>query len=398
MLKKYLSGPKGNLSTIFVEYHMLLGNQTREIKGSLNMSLETQFKLIDGAHIFNLLHYRVSAPAFNRLMDEYKNGQFMNPEPYCKCTKMTRDGLPCYHVIGTYVHTRQALPEEAIHIFWRTLSISDIPEVVDDEMIKRKVNRSLMDDFAGEEFDKLSVDDQLKAVRMLNKIMRPEETKLDEAANFKHKGRPVGALNKRLPCAWESSEVDKDQTPPKKQKNNPTRSEKEPGHPSKAPRLLVNRKYHKVWPQCMGQYIQGWYKIISDGNCGYRSIALGLGMDQDDWGQIREAMVRTVETDWEIQSKLVFSSITKEEMIAKLNTQWSWPTAPSWKWFTIPDMGTIAATTFNVVLVILGENNSSTHLPVRAAADHVPRQHIPIICLGHIPLESHWVSVSLLHS
>ena len=77
--------------------------------------------------------------------------------------------------------------------------MSDTPEDIDEETMKRKVNRSLMDEFSSAEFDKLSVDDQLKCVKLIQRVMHPETTKLDEPENFKHKGRPVGALNKRLP-------------------------------------------------------------------------------------------------------------------------------------------------------------------------------------------------------
>lgn len=75
--------------------------------------------------------------------------------------------------------------------------------------MKRKVNRSLIDEFSAAEFDMLSVDDQLKCVKMIQRVIRPELTKINEPANIKHKGRPVGALNKRLPCAWEYFEMNK---------------------------------------------------------------------------------------------------------------------------------------------------------------------------------------------
>ena len=94
ILKRYLSGSQGNLATVFSEYHLLLDNQVREIKGSLNRSLQTQFTLINGADVFKLLHYKVSSVGFNRLMDEYKNGEFLYPDPDCRLQKHDQRWVP----------------------------------------------------------------------------------------------------------------------------------------------------------------------------------------------------------------------------------------------------------------------------------------------------------------
>ena len=101
---------------MFSEYHLLLDNQVREIKGSLNRSLQTQFTLINGADVFKLLHYKVSSVGFNRLMDEYKNGEFLYPDPDCNCRNMIRDGYPCYHEIKRFVDGQIPIPESSIHV------------------------------------------------------------------------------------------------------------------------------------------------------------------------------------------------------------------------------------------------------------------------------------------
>jgi len=107
-------------------------------------------------------------------------------------------------------------------------------------------------------------------------------------------------------------------------------------------------------------------------------------------------MVRTVEEDWEALSKVMMSPVTQQQMIDRLNTKNTVPTAPIYKWFCCPDMGIIASTTFNVVLVVLADHDGSlTYLPIRATSDHVQGQQLPIICLGHIEDELHWVSVSI---
>ena len=107
-------------------------------------------------------------------------------------------------------------------------------------------------------------------------------------------------------------------------------------------------------------------------------------------------MVRTVEEDWEALSKVMMSPVTQQQMIDRLNTKNTVPTVPIYKWFCCPDMGIIASTTFNVVLVMLAAKGGSlTYLPIREASDHVQGEQLPIICLGHIEAEYHWVSVSI---
>ena len=133
-LKQYMHSSQGNLSTIFNEYHMMLDNQVREIHGTLNKSMRTQLTSISGADLFKLLHYKVSPIALERLIDEYKNGQLSNPCPICKCHKNIRDGLACFRIIGKFVENQVPIPLDSIHPFWRTLSVSETPEQIDEEI------------------------------------------------------------------------------------------------------------------------------------------------------------------------------------------------------------------------------------------------------------------------
>ena len=57
-------------------------------------------------------------------------------------------------------------------------------------------------------------------------------------------------------------------------------------------------------------------------------------------------------------------------------------------WFTVPDMGIIAATAVNMILVIFSKGGSSTYPPIRTRPDYVQGQMLQIICLGHVKEEN----------
>ena len=132
------------------------------------------------------------------------------------------EGWPALFPSNGEVYQRtEPLPLEVIHPFWKTLNIYESHEELNEVGQRRRVNRNLMDELAITEFNNLTVEEQDKAIIGLKKIVRPYTTKLDEQANVKHKGRPVGALNKRLPSAWEYTKRNQEEeggTPPNKQK------------------------------------------------------------------------------------------------------------------------------------------------------------------------------------
>lgn len=78
-------------------------------------------------------------------------------------------------------------------------------------------------------------------------------------------------------------------------------------------------------------------------------------------------------------------------MTCKLHCFTDW--ANEENWFSLPDMGAIAATAFNVALVSIGLNNSFTYLPVKAALGHDPAQKLDMIAILHLQKEKHWVAV-----
>ena len=82
------------------------------------------------------------------------------------------------------------------------------------------------------------------------------------------------------------------------------------------------------------------------------------------------------------------------DMASKINCFAAW--ADGEYWFSLPDMGAIVATAFNVALVAISILGCFTYLPVKAAVGHDPAQKLGIIAILHLPKEQHWVPVCLL--
>ena len=239
-----------------------------------------------------------------------------------------------------------------------------------------------MDDFTTNDFPNLSTEDQRKCVTAIAKIVHPEWTDVREPAHPKHRGRPAGVVNKRQPSFWEPQ--GEHESPPKKHKAGPSSTA--------PPKSLIKsaRKYHSIIPKWLHEHVHGFWEIRSDGHCGFRSIAHGLGWGQDRWGQVRKGMMNIIGDEAGLL-QAHWGSNSYYEMKCMLNCFDDW--ADPYYWFSLPDMGAIVATAFNVALVSIGLNNSFTYLPVKAAVGHDPAQKLQMVAILHLHKEKHWVAV-----
>lgn len=129
------------MSTYFGQYDTLIVNQVKEIKGSFNQSIQKQFTILIGADVFRMLHYKVSEYALRLLKAEYEKGQLPGFDPYCKCQMRVSHGLLCAHDIAKHVTSSYPIEPKEIHKFWRTLRFGDMAEDLEEDALRKKVNR-----------------------------------------------------------------------------------------------------------------------------------------------------------------------------------------------------------------------------------------------------------------
>ncbi|GKC42319.1 hypothetical protein Tco_1060041, partial [Tanacetum coccineum] len=82
----------------------------------------------------------------------------------------------------------------------------------------------------------------------------------------------------------------------------------------------------------------------SDVNCGFRAVALGLGLPEDHWPRIRSDLMRELET-CQRQYMYVFGTVGYEKIYSTVKF--------AGRWMEMPDTGLVIALAYNKVVVNL---------------------------------------------
>ncbi|CAL2267010.1 unnamed protein product [Prunus armeniaca] len=108
------------------------------------------------------------------------------------------------------------------------------------------------------------------------------------------------------------------------------------------------------------KYIIHQTEVLLDGNCGYRIIAMAMGFDHNEW---RRKCIREHKRYNEIERALNYFGDGF---------------APFFYWMTMPDMGHIIATCYNVVLILLSMRQCLTFLPFSVQSSETKLREIAI--------------------
>ncbi|XXG59129.1 hypothetical protein AAC387_Pa04g1266 [Persea americana] len=116
-------------------------------------------------------------------------------------------------------------------------------------------------------------------------------------------------------------------------------------------------------PKSLAPYILIVKDVVADGNCGFKAIAGLLGMGEDGWMQVRMDLSNELQR-YQNYYALVYGG---EERVRELYYALSYfDSNPSFdRWMTMPDMGHLISSYYNVVLVILSLQQCLTFLPLR---------------------------------
>ncbi|KAI3808358.1 hypothetical protein L1987_24307 [Smallanthus sonchifolius] len=105
--------------------------------------------------------------------------------------------------------------------------------------------------------------------------------------------------------------------------------------------------------------------VMPDGNCGFRSIAVGLGFDENKWLFIRQQLLQEMDGQEEWW-RSVFDRISFQEY-DKLRHTIDWQkvkAAPISHWMSMPYIGLIIAQRFGVIVQLLSIAGSQTFFPL----------------------------------
>ncbi|KAK9162758.1 hypothetical protein Syun_003660 [Stephania yunnanensis] len=138
-------------------------------------------------------------------------------------------------------------------------------------------------------------------------------------------------------------------------------------------------------------HVEGIIDVVSNGNCGYRCIASGLGFaDVDGWRIVHRRMYDEIIGYEDLWREVLGSSFeTVKNAVHCPEKQ----VGVSFKeWLTLPDMRLLVSTAFNVILVNLSHGSASTFLPLRSAPPSSLHNRLIIAMTNERNI--HWVRVS----
>ncbi|KAK9145158.1 hypothetical protein Sjap_005061 [Stephania japonica] len=144
---------------------------------------------------------------------------------------------------------------------------------------------------------------------------------------------------------------------------------------------------HTIQPDWI-QHVETTVNVDSDGNCGFRCVAAGLGFSNiDGWKRVRTAMVNELQENQEFWKDLLgsyFDQVKGDVQFFKGKD------VGSDKWMTLPDMGLLIATTLNVVFINVSYGCCMIFLPLHNAPP--PMKDRVVIGITNVN-DTHWVRV-----
>lgn len=152
-------------------------------------------------------------------------------------------------------------------------------------------------------------------------------------------------------------------------------------------------------PAFMHQYINEIYNVSGDGNCGFRAIAVCLGLHEDEYMQIRILLHEELLNHQQLYQQLlsVFGHDYYQEILFGLipdGVHWTGTGfAPLLFWMQFPAYGVLIATKFNRAVHFFSQAECSTYPPLLSSPTSCAG---PPICIGLT--NNHYFVISLIEN
>ncbi|XP_019158464.1 PREDICTED: uncharacterized protein LOC109155202 [Ipomoea nil] len=380
-LKKYLESSQSDLETSLDYIDRVIKSQDTSIKSSLEQS-----KIVI-RHRFNTSHFQelrgfVSIHALNLIFNEFARSQvgeftFEN----CGCQLRTSCGLPCAHEQVTYFNCKP-IALDSIDIFWRKLDLSSSISLTNEDFGVEHELHMFKD-----QLKKQSRTGKFSILRKFRELIAPSTTSIRESAvQLNVCGRP-SSKNKSL---IRTLSLRKTQVEPNNiQFQEPARNS------CSAASNSGNRHFYHPYilqlPVIFHPFIMQVQDVRYDGNCGFRAVALCLGFKEDEWFKIRSNLIEELESH-KMEYTNMFGTQGWYNVYNMLNFFAQDRCAPVEHWMTMPEMGVLIASRYNVILHVLSMAGSTTYLPLRSSPP--PWYEHVAIALGYVN-NNHYVKVTL---
>ncbi|XP_028071173.1 uncharacterized protein LOC114273561 [Camellia sinensis] len=329
-----------------------------DIKASFEKSLTIVQHQFKPSH-FRELQGNISIAALDHVLAESKRANDVGIDAsVCGCVVRRTHGLPCAHEIADYIWQGRSIPLDSINPHWRTLEV--VHKLKNDKVELRCEPKF---DMILKQFNAFDYTTQLEILHKLGEIADPQSSFLiepDVKPNPRGKGhKKIDVSTHRHPCAFELVQSGHD--------SHSLMGTQIPTQDSvKVYRTRTNMTYSYVdaLPVGLKPYIRLIKDVDADGNCGFRAIAGLIGFTEAEWGQVRRDLLQELHTHIDHYTHLYGSHDRIEELTHILS--YFEPNPGYHRWMTMPDMGHLIASCYNVVLYHLSAQQCLTFLPLRS--------------------------------
>ncbi|KAK9927749.1 hypothetical protein M0R45_024918 [Rubus argutus] len=305
------------LEKSFEEIHAGLQMQNNQIKASFESSL-TMVETIEFWY-YELKDLRgfVSIKALELVE---KQITLVIDGAMCCCAIRRTHGLPCAHEIAEYKIDGQPIPLECIHPHWTKLDMEPLRETAESSGVNEKMKR-----------------------RRLSK-------KMNTSTHF----------------ASPSSEIIVEFAQHNSNTCSPPILHSKQGRQLEETVYCLPLKFIGVCPTVMRPYILYIEDVASDGHCGFRVVASLLGnSNEDGWIRVRSDLIKELEFNSAQYAQLFMSEKRVDELHHALAYFGTTCLYQKEHWMTMPDMGHIIASCYNVVLMLFSSTQCLTFFPLR---------------------------------
>ncbi|XP_073225751.1 uncharacterized protein [Cicer arietinum] len=257
----------------------------------------------------------VSKNAIDHIAAEYDRVKYVGiDQTECRCTIRTTHGLPCACEISRYSMIPRSIPLDDIHVWWSKLTFHvDASSKPSELSVKHEI------DVIVKTFVEFDVPGKISLKGKLREIAYPSTTPMfPPVAKVKTKG----ALKKGK------------------------RYQKEINQPS-----VIHLGGNDI------------IDVGDDGNCGYRAFAALLGIGENCWAFICQQCVIELQEFMSHYEILFGGENYVRQLIHNVYVE---QVASKDNWMTLPEMGYVIASKFNLVFFALSLNQSQTYFPLRS--------------------------------
>jgi len=142
-------------------------------------------------------------------------------------------------------------------------------------------------------------------------------------------------------------------------------------------------------PKCFQPYVIGIQDVEGDGNCGFRSVAVAMGRNEEEWLAIRRELLEELNENSK-QYKSIFDSEYKR-LEESLNF-FEYRAAPFRNWMWMPNTGLLIANKYNCILHYLTNTRCLTYFPLWSKPRSPKENHVITLAFVH---NNHFVKVDL---